>query len=1161
MSVPQMTRRTVPRQNKLWRAPGLKHHGHTMSAGITTTARDHAPAESFIDEMKRYLAFTASDAELLKRLGPVMERHLPEMAERFYAQIPNHPNAMRVFSGGSAQVQRLKQTLQRWGAGLFSGVYDETYAQDRYRIGYRHVRLGLDQKYVLSAMSVVRSFLLDRVSDEVPDRDEHHTYSKALGKLLDLDLNLMCESYSQATAVQSWVKSQAAGTVVRLQGAHDFASFAANLLSGISDSVPLLYAAFYIADEDQCRLSRVGTYAVQEDGRSSEVKFGEGLIGQAALERRTLDAASKDQPLRVTVGMGTVAAGQLLFIPIVHQDAVVGVLEFATSTPLTERQQSLLDALLPSVAMNAKILASNMKTKELLEQSQRQAEALAAVEERSRLILSSVDEGICGLSNDGLMTFINAAGAAMLGYTQEELTGAPMHAKIHYAYPDGSHFPREDCAMYKTARDAQRRLVSNEVLWRKDGSSIPVEYSTTPIMKGGTAVGTVVSFRDITERLRAEAELLKAKEVAEEATRAKSMFLANMSHEIRTPMNAIIGMTHLALKTDLTPKQRDYLTKVRGAAGALLGIINDILDFSKIEAGKLDIENADFRFDDVLENLSTVVGQKAHEKNLEFLIAAQPDIPPTLVGDPLRLGQILINLVNNSVKFTDDGEVVVTAGVEEQVGDRVKLKFSVRDTGIGMTSEQSARLFQAFTQADTSTTRKFGGTGLGLSISRRLVEMMGGNIWVESEPGVGSTFSFTAWFGVGAESEERRFVPDLAGIRALVVDDNAQAREILGDSLRGFALRADAVSSGEEAIQVLTRADGTDPYQLVLMDWRMPVMDGLQASAIIKRPGRLQHVPRIVIVTAFGKDDVRGDADKIGIDGYLAKPVNASTLYDALMNLFGTARLRMTAGSGGERESGKYEALGVRVLLVEDNDMNQQVATELLESAGAVVTVASNGSEAVRMLKDGPTPPAFDIVLMDLQMPVMDGYTATGLLRADARFNDLPILAMTAHALVEERERCLSAGMNDHVTKPIDPDALFAAIARWTKRRVQTPPAELNVLAIDGIDTAGGLKRVAGNQRLYRNLLQQFVDKQADVAIQIQAALGAGDRALAERLAHTVKGVAGNLGITGVQNAAAAVEKALRRWREHRDCAGAGTGLRRCRAGAGDPHSAERTAC
>jgi signal transduction histidine kinase/DNA-binding response OmpR family regulator/HPt (histidine-containing phosphotransfer) domain-containing protein len=678
---------------------------------------------------------------------------------------------------------------------------------------------------------------------------------------------------------------------------------------------------------------------------------------------------------------------------------------------------------------------------------------------------------------------------------------------------------------------AYKRPVDGRVVWIHALGHVVKDQNGKPKDMFGVT-------QDITDFKLLEMELVGARQKAEEATAAKSMFLANMSHEIRTPMNAIIGMTHLALKTDLTPKQRDYLVKVRSAAGTLLGIINDILDFSKIEAGKLDIENAEFRFEDVLENLSTVVGQKAQEKNLEFLISAQPDIPPNLIGDPLRLGQVLVNLVNNALKFTERGEVIVTVGMEERATDRARLRFSVRDSGIGMTPDQVARLFQAFTQADTSTTRKFGGTGLGLSISKRLVEMMGGTIRAESEAGVGSTFVFTAWFGIGAAEQERtRFVPDLAGLRALVVDDNAQACEILSDSLRAFALRADAVSSGREAIQTLAAADSHDPYQLVLMDWHMPGMDGLQASAVIRRDAALKHIPRIVMVTAFGREEIRAQAEQIGIDAYLMKPVSASVLYDTLMELFGAASLEHSAAPPHKAGSTEYNAAGIRVLLVEDNEMNQQVATELLESAGAIVAVAGHGGIAVKLLREGPQPPAFDIVLMDLQMPEMDGLTATRLLREDPRFQELPIVAMTAHALVEERERCMQVGMNDHVTKPIDPDALFTALARWTRPREgaapapERPPAaasEIVLPEIDGIDMADGLRRVAGNKRLYRSLLEQFAAKQADADLRIAEALNNRDRESAERFAHTVKGVAGNLAIATVRDAAAKLEKAIR---------------------------------
>ena len=902
-------------------------------------------------------------------------------------------------------------------------------------------------------------------------------------------------------------------------------------------------------------------------------------------------------------------------------------------------------------------------------------ESKRAQGERNRLakqmemLLESTGQGIYGIDLQGNCTFVNRAACELIGYRPEEVLGRKTHDLIHHHKPDGSVYPIEECPLYRAFKRGEGCSLDSELIWRRDGTPVPVEYSSFPILEGGVITGAVVTLVDITERKRAEeklrqseqlfrsifenaqigisffnidtrvispnralqemlgyterelgqlerwdeishpderaacaegyaelvqgkrdnnqweqrlvrkdgriattsvrfsllrdaagrpqyvaalqediterkrleAELVTAKEVAEAATRAKSDFLANMSHEIRTPMNAILGMTHLALKTDLTPKQRDYLTKTKAAAQSLLGIINDILDFSKIEAGKLDMEKAEFRLEDVLENVSSVVSQKAHDKNLEFLVAAPQDLPPHLVGDPLRLGQVLINLVSNAVKFTERGEIVVTVALAGKVLDAVNLEFSVRDSGIGMTPEQTARLFQAFSQADSSTTRKYGGTGLGLSISKRLVEMMGGNIWVESNYGTGSAFHFTARFGIGSgETQRRRLIPDIAGIRVLVVDDNRPAREVLTDSLKGLALRVESASSGEEAIRALVAADSQDPYQLVMMDWQMPGMDGLQTSRVIKRSDRLKHTPKVVMVTAFGREEhIRAQAEEMGIEGFLLKPITPSTLYDTLMDLFGVAEQEGGRSRPTKKEEAALspDACGVRILLVEDNEVNQQVATELLESVGASVRIANHGGEALRILMEGEQPPPFDIVFMDLQMPEMDGYTATRLLRAQPQLQDLPIIAMTAHALVEERQRCLEAGMNDHVNKPIDPDALFATLMRWTKLRLVSavgtearparPADDMILPEIDGVDVAGSLKRVAGNKRLYRDLLVQFTTKQNDVASQILAAIESGDRKLAERVVHTVKGVAGNIGLGPVFTAAEKLERTI----------------------------------
>jgi CheY-like chemotaxis protein len=503
-------------------------------------------------------------------------------------------------------------------------------------------------------------------------------------------------------------------------------------------------------------------------------------------------------------------------------------------------------------------------------------------------------------------------------------------------------------------------------------------------------------------------------------------------------MNGIIGMTGLLLESGLDDQQLQYTQAVKSSADSLLSIINDILDFSKIEAGKMGMESIPFHLEDVMDNLANLVGMKTEDKGLELLFAGSPDVPTALVGDPLRLGQVLINLGNNAVKFTEAGEIVVGVEKVADLADGVELHFWVKDTGIGMTPEQCGKMFQSFSQADASTTRKYGGTGLGLAISKSLVEAMQGRIWVESTVGQGSTFHFHARFGVQAHPQARRMyqADDLLGVRVLVVDDNASAREILSTMARTFGLEVDAARDGTEALRMVAEADGKGlPYDLALMDWKMPVLDGVETVRQM-RTGTLSRIPTVIMVTAFGREEAMSSASERGValPTVLTKPVTPSTLLEAIGEVLGKGLeivTRSEARADGQQES-MAQLKGARVLLAEDNEMNQELAMELLASAGMEVVLAVNGQEALDILgRDSQ----FDGVLMDCQMPVMDGYMATRAIRANPAWQDIPVIAMTANAMATDREKVLQAGMCDHIAKPLNVATMFETMARWIKPR------------------------------------------------------------------------------------------------------------------------------
>ncbi len=762
-------------------------------------------------------------------------------------------------------------------------------------------------------------------------------------------------------------------------------------------------------------------------------------------------------------------------------------------------------------------------------------EALRTSNAEQEAILGTATSGIA-LVKDRKFIRCNHRLLQMLGTSEAGLLGQ----STQVMYADSGEF-------WVHQRDYDRIWQGEESTFearmvRRDGSEFWARLTGNAIDAADQAKGVVWIIDDITMDREAKHAMQMAKEQAEASAKAKADFLSNMSHEIRTPMNAILGMAHLLKKTELTQRQLDFLNKIQSASQHLLGVINDILDFSKIEAGKVAIEQVHFQLEDVLATVTNLIVEKAATKGLELIVDVDADVPPALVGDPLRIGQVLINYANNAVKFTEQGEIDLKVSMLEQQGDEVTLKFSVQDTGIGISREQVAQLFRSFQQADTSTSRRYGGTGLGLAIAKNLSELMGGTVGVRSEPGKGSTF----WFTVRLRKSDHVGTPlllrsELEGKRVLVVDDNSTARRVLHDLLLSIGLQAVEADGGAAALRLFDEAlQRGQPFDVLIVDWLMPGMDGFELVRQLHQR-KLPQLPPVIMATAHDVEAMRGLDTEKRIQEALAKPINGSTLFDCIARVFagapGAAERPRTVTPVSNAISQQLATIaGARILLVEDNELNQEVASELLRDAGFVVDIAGNGQIALDRVAEA----AYDLVLMDIQMPVMDGLTATRRLREKEDTRDLPVIAMSANVMRSDIDQCIQAGMNGHVAKPIDQDDLWMMLLNWIRPRKGTAverPARgaSSVSAADelpatlpGIDIALGLRRAFGKPSLYANLLKKYRTGQAGATEEIRRALARQDWSEAERHAHTSKSVAANIGAVGLQQTATELESAIR---------------------------------
>jgi len=811
-----------------------------------------------------------------------------------------------------------------------------------------------------------------------------------------------------------------------IKNAESIDFFAQKLLDGLQEFFGFNAGLFYLVDPENDSLYTTATWGIE---LSKIASSGEGPAGGMAFEAITSlkTVTIQNIPIdyfTISSGLGNLRPSTLVFIPLQSAKKAIACLELAFFGEFSREQSELIKDLPNAITPYLVILQRNLRTLELLSETKKQALWLTDMNNEQRAIFDSITTGIALLQHRTLL-HANTKLEEILGYKSGELN----EKATTLWFPD-------DDAWDKLAKECKKSITQNGQfqkeleLEKKDGTRFWSRIRARKLDKKEEGTRYVCIIEDITDERNASEVLRNAKEAAEKATRIKSEFLANMSHEIRTPLNAIIGMSHLAQKTGLTPKQQDYLQKIETSGQHLLGIINDILDISKIEAGKFSIELQSFDLENMLAMVAGVLNEKAVAKDLELVFNIAPEVPRHLIGDKLRLGQILLNYGTNAIKFTERGEICISVRNQEVSRDSVLLYFSVRDTGIGLTPEQKNRLFVSFQQGDMTITKKYGGTGLGLSICRQLANLMDGKVGVESKEHEGSTFWFTARLGL-----DRTKVPapmsfqELRKYKALVVDDNKSARMMMNKLLDSIAITTVLAASGKEAIEEFKEAERAEkPFDIIFLDWRMPEMDGLETARMLASivPEKKLH---IVMLTAYDQKEVSHETDAYGIEALLTKPITPSILYETCMLIMGKEfPMSLPKKTEVATREQKLKAIeGSHVLLVEDNELNQEVSASLLAEAGMITDVADNGAIALQKIakKD------YDLIFMDMQMPVMDGLTTVREIRKSPAYGDLPIVAMTANAMQQDKEACLEAGMNDLIVKPVEPEKLFNTLISW----------------------------------------------------------------------------------------------------------------------------------